>query len=143
MGFYVLLSDDTESGYESHRNWYPKLHKYMQEGANVLFFTFIHPETMEVPPAFANLAKTRGTNEPGAVPKDTVILFALGRPFTNSKILQNEYIFMFVMHIELLLFDFLNLNRRWLCLFCESKPMALANIKGRSRGYGRKSSRVA
>ena len=93
MGFYVLLSDDTESGYESHRNWYPKLHKYMQEGANVLFFTFIHPETMEVPPAFANLAKTRGTNEPGAVPKDTVILFALGMPCANLKFLQNEYFF--------------------------------------------------
>ena len=105
MGFYVLLSDDTESGYESHRNWYPKLHKYMQEGANVLFFTFIHPETMEVPPAFANLAKTRGTNEPGAVPKDTVILFALGMPSPNLKILQNKC-FLFVMHIALLLFDF-------------------------------------
>ena len=65
----------------------------MQEGANVLFFTFIHPETMEVPPAFANLAKTRGTNEPGAVPKDTVILFALGMPCANLKFLQNEYFF--------------------------------------------------
>ena len=77
----------------------------MQEGANVLFFTFIHPETMEVPPAFANLAKTRGTNEPGAVPKDTVILFALGMPSPNLKILQNKC-FLFVMHIALLLFDF-------------------------------------
>ena len=78
MAFYVLLADDTEKGYESDRDWHPKLYPYMQTGANVLLFTFIHPETMEVPPAFANLAKTRGTDEEGAVPKDTVILFALG-----------------------------------------------------------------
>ena len=79
MAFYVLLADDTEKGYESDRDWHPKLYPYMQTGANVLLFTFIHPETMEVPPAFVNLAKTRGTGEEGAVPKDTVILFALGK----------------------------------------------------------------
>merc|ERR1712241_55067 len=78
MGLYVLLADDSEEGFESHVDWQPKLYPYMQTGANVLFFTFIHPTTMEVPPAFRNLAKTRGTNQPGAVPKDTVILFALG-----------------------------------------------------------------
>merc|ERR1719191_2064082 len=33
---------------------------------------------MDVPPAFVNLAKTRGTNKEGAVPADTVILFAPG-----------------------------------------------------------------
>ena len=107
MGFYVLLSDDTESGYESHRNWYPKLHKYMQEGANVLFFTFIHPETMEVPPAFANLAKTRGTNEPGAVPKDTVILFALGMYVIRRFGVKWHHL---LMHIALILFDFSKLK---------------------------------
>ena len=78
MGFYVLLADDTEKGYESDRDWYPKLYPYMQNGANVLFFTFINPTTMEVPPAFVNLAKSRGSDESGAVPQDTVILFALG-----------------------------------------------------------------
>lgn len=78
MGLYVLLADDSEKGFESHVDWQPKLYPYMQTGANVLFFTFIHPTTMEVPPAFVNLAKTRGSNEPGAVPADTVILFALG-----------------------------------------------------------------
>ena len=80
MGLYVLLADDSEKGFESHVDWQPELYPYMQTGANVLFFTFIHPTTMEVPPAFQNLAKTRGTNQPGAVPKDTVILFALGMP---------------------------------------------------------------
>ena len=80
MGFYVLLADDTEKGYESDRDWYPKLYPYMQNGANVLFFTFINPTTMEVPPAFVNLAKSRGSDESGAVPQDTVILFALGLP---------------------------------------------------------------
>lgn len=78
MGLYVLLADDSEEGFESQANWEPKLYPYMQTGANVLFFTFIHPTTMEVPPAFVNLAKTRGTNQEGAVPADTVILFALG-----------------------------------------------------------------
>ena len=75
---YVLLADDTEKGFESDKDWNPKLYPYMQAGANVLFFTFIHPETMEVPKSFINLAKTRGTNKAGAVPQDTVILFALG-----------------------------------------------------------------
>jgi len=78
MGLYVLLADDSEEGFESHVDWNPKLYPYMQTGANVLFFTFIHPTTMEVPPAFVNLAKTRGTDAEGAVPADTVILFALG-----------------------------------------------------------------
>jgi hypothetical protein len=78
MGLYVLLADNSEKGFEDHVDWQPKLYPYMQTGANVLFFTFIHPTTMKVPPAFINLAKTRGTNQPGAVPKDTVILFALG-----------------------------------------------------------------
>lgn len=89
MAFYVLLADDTEKGYESDRDWHPKLYPYMQTGANVLLFTFIHPETMEVPPAFVNLAKTRGTGEEGAVPKDTVILFALGKILTVALLFES------------------------------------------------------
>jgi len=54
--------------------------------ANVLFFTFIHPVTMDVPPAFENLAKTRGTGVEGAIPSDTVILFAIGGYAYSSKI---------------------------------------------------------
>ena len=33
---------------------------------------------MDIPPSFKKLAKTRGTNAPGAVPADTVIIFAIG-----------------------------------------------------------------
>merc|ERR1739848_627456 len=50
------------------------------------FFTFIHPITMDVPPAFEALAKTRGKDIPGAIQKDTVILFALGGYAYSSKI---------------------------------------------------------
>lgn len=79
LGLYVLLADDDEDGYESDSDsWTPELFPWQQEAANVLFFTFIHPETMEIPPAFKKLADTRGTNQPGAVPADTVILFAIG-----------------------------------------------------------------
>ena len=88
-----------------------------QEGANVLFFTFINPATMDVPAAFQKLgtsshhlhdsnndindnddedddndkqtnmmvmtdslfsAATRGTGVEGAVPADTLIIFAIG-----------------------------------------------------------------
>ena len=36
-------------------DWEPRLHPYQQIGANVLFFTFINPATMEVPVAFKKL----------------------------------------------------------------------------------------
>lgn len=75
---YVLLADDDHEGFESDREWEPELYEYQQKGANVLFFTFIHPTTMAIPPAFQNLAKTRVTGGKGAIPKDTVILFAIG-----------------------------------------------------------------
>merc|ERR1712073_37560 len=61
-------------------------YEWQQKAANVLFFTFIHPITMDVPPAFEALAKTRGKDIPGAIPKDTVILFALGDYAYSSKI---------------------------------------------------------
>ena len=44
----------------------------------MLFFTFIHPATMAIPPSYQKLAATRGTDLPGAVPRDTVIMFAIG-----------------------------------------------------------------
>jgi len=78
MGMYILLADDTEPGYATDSDWEPKLHKYQQEGANVLFFTFINPETMEVPRSFKRLAATRGKDVDGAVPEDTIIIFAIG-----------------------------------------------------------------
>ena len=39
--------------------WDPKLYPYQQEGANVLFFTFINPETMAVPESFKKLGKLK------------------------------------------------------------------------------------
>lgn len=86
MGLYVLLADDDHDGFESEADWEPRLYEWQQQAANVLFFTFIHPVTMDVPPAFQKLAKTRGTNQPGAIPSDTVILFAIGGYAYSSKI---------------------------------------------------------
>ena len=87
MGLYVLLADDDHEGYESEAVWEPRLYEWQQKAANVLFFTFIHPITMDVPPAFEALAKTRGQDIPGAIPRDTVVLFALGM----LTIVTNEY----------------------------------------------------
>ena len=85
MGLYVLLADDDHEGYESEAVWEPRLYEWQQKAANVLFFTFIHPITMDVPPAFEALAKTRGQDIPGAIPRDTVVLFALGTVSTVWK----------------------------------------------------------
>ena len=74
---YLLLADDFTS-FGSNANWKPELYPYQQKGSNVLFFSFVNPTTMAVPPAFQTLAKTRGTNQPGAVPANTVIIFAIG-----------------------------------------------------------------
>merc|ERR1712018_267482 len=79
MGLYILLADDTQEGFESEASsWEPELYPWQQEAANVLFFTFIHPTTMAIPPSYQKLAATRGTDLPGAVPRDTVIMFAIG-----------------------------------------------------------------
>jgi hypothetical protein len=48
LGLYILLADDDEDGYNSKADWEPQLFDWQQEAANVLFFTFIHPDTMEV-----------------------------------------------------------------------------------------------
>ena len=64
LGLYVLLADDDEDGYESNAEWKndPELFEWQQQGANVLFFTFIHPGTMDVPPSFQKLAASRGSD---------------------------------------------------------------------------------
>merc|ERR1712168_1698509 len=69
---YILITDKTTD------DWQPILYPWQQTSANVLFFTFIHPQDMVVPVAMKNLAMTRGTDAEGAVPKDTKILFAIG-----------------------------------------------------------------
>lgn len=78
LGMYLLLADDFEDGFHSDADWEPKLFEYQQKGANVLFFTFVNPETMEIPLAFQKLAATRGTGTEGAVPSETKIIFAIG-----------------------------------------------------------------
>merc|ERR1719483_1323280 len=78
LGLYVLLADDTEEGFESSADWDPKLFAWQQEASNVLFFTFIHPDTMDVPSSYQKLAATRGSGTTGSVPADTVIIFAIG-----------------------------------------------------------------
>jgi len=78
MGMYLLLADDTVPGYTSNDNWQPALPNYLQSGSNVVFFSFLNPESMKVPTSFVNFAKTRGTGGSGAIPKDTVVLFSVG-----------------------------------------------------------------
>ncbi len=78
MGLYLLLADEGHKGFESDADWQPHLYDYQQKGSNVLFFTFVHPQTMEVPKSFQKLAKTRGSDAEGAVPVDTVIIFSIG-----------------------------------------------------------------
>ena len=79
VGLYILLADDTETGFESlSTSWEPELFPWQQEAANVLFFTFIHPDMMAILPSYVKLAASRGSGLPGAVPKDTVIMFAIG-----------------------------------------------------------------
>ena len=87
MGLYLLLADDNQKEFDSNAEWQPRLHEYQQKGSNVLFFTFINPQTMEVPKAFQNLAQTRGTDVQGAVPNNTVIIFAVGNHLNNCFIL--------------------------------------------------------
>lgn len=86
LGLYVILADDYDEGYNTDTQWSPKLYEYQQKGANVLFFTFINPDTMKVPVSFQNLAATRGQDIKGAVPKDTVIIFAIGGISYSTKI---------------------------------------------------------
>jgi len=78
LGMYILLADDTEDGFHSDSDWEPMLYPYQQTGANILFFTFINPATMEVPLAFKKLAESKGHYKEGAVPADTLIIFAIG-----------------------------------------------------------------
>ena len=87
MGLYLLLADDNQKEFNSNAEWEPRLHEYQQKGSNVLFFTFINPQTMDVPKAFQNLAQTRGTDADGAVPNNTAIIFAIGNFFLKSFIL--------------------------------------------------------
>lgn len=78
IGLYIILADETMSGFGSSSVWTPQLYPYQQTAVNVLYFSFIHPRSMKVPQAFINLAKTRGTGTVGAVPSTTMIVFSIG-----------------------------------------------------------------
>jgi len=74
----VGRTPDTVPGYTSKDEWQPELPGYLARGANVLFFSFIYPGTMAVPPAYSNFAKTRGSGRPGSIPSNITIMFAIG-----------------------------------------------------------------
>lgn len=79
LGMYLALADEAADGdFGSDADWEPRLYEYQQQGSNVLFFTFINPADMKVPTSFQKLAATRGTGVEGAIPSDTLILFAIG-----------------------------------------------------------------
>lgn len=78
MAIYLALTADSMENYTTTKDWTPILHPYQQTSANVLMFTFINPETMQVPKAFENLAATKGSDGFGSVPSDTVVLFSIG-----------------------------------------------------------------
>ena len=86
LGMYVLVADDTDKTYTSEYKWNPALFPYQAKGANTLFLTFLNPAKMPaVPPAMANLAQSRGTGQPGAVPSNTTIMFAIGGQAYSEK----------------------------------------------------------
>lgn len=86
LGMYVLVADDTDKVYTSEYVWTPALFPYQATGSNTLFLTFLNPAKMPaVPPAMANLAKTRGTGAAGAVPNGTTIMFAIGGQAYSEK----------------------------------------------------------
>ena len=78
LAFYIVLADNNEDGYQDTADWEPKLYDYQQTAANVLFFTFIDPSSMDVPKAFQKLSSSRGTGAEGAVPQHSLIIFAIG-----------------------------------------------------------------
>ena len=86
LGMYVLVADDTDKVYTSHKQWKPLLQPYQVAGADMLFLNFLNPALMpSVPPAMATLAKSKGTGAPGAVPSNTTVMFAIGGQAYSEK----------------------------------------------------------
>ena len=82
MGAYILLSDDTYPNFTTPTNWQPQLYSY-QYGFNVLWFTFLNPQLMTVPTAFANLANCRGSS--GCPSREQLIIFSIGGQVYGEK----------------------------------------------------------
>ena len=49
---YIILADETMYGFTSTSLWTPKLFPYQQTAFNVLYFAFVNPITMTVPPGY-------------------------------------------------------------------------------------------
>ena len=78
VGMYVAVSDNDAMKYKDSYHWTPRLMQYQVEGANVLFMTFVDPQTMELPVAMRNLAASRGKSETGSVPHATKLIASVG-----------------------------------------------------------------
>lgn len=60
MGFYLLITDDSDNGYGSNTLWEPVIPDYMNSGANVLFLAFVNPSLMPaLPAAMAHIGKNK------------------------------------------------------------------------------------
>jgi hypothetical protein len=82
---YVLIADDTVSGYTSTDSWQPALYDYQLHGANVLWLTFLNPNTMTLPPAMINLAHCRGSGQSGCpMSNQTIIISIGGEAYSND-----------------------------------------------------------
>jgi hypothetical protein len=89
LGHYLLIADDT-TPYDSARDWQPVLHPYQQQGSNLLYLFSVNASHMpSLPPAFINLAKTRGTGARGSVPQGTLIIAALGGETSHGPLLES------------------------------------------------------
>ena len=132
MGFYIILADDTWEGFEGNSTWEPEMYEYMAEAANVLFFSFINPETMIVPNAYKKLMATKGSGASGTIPADTGKQIVV--PNLNKlSLFDSIYTYLF---FSCTLFNW----RYW--LQPADQPMALVGVQVRGRKHGRESGHV-
>ena len=77
LGMYCLIADDAVTNYTGDADWQPKLYPYQEKGANVIWMTFVNPETMPaIPPAMKRLAACKG--EEGCPGKDVPTIVSVG-----------------------------------------------------------------
>eukprot|EP00756_Hemistasia_phaeocysticola_P018238 Hpha_TRINITY_DN15583_c1_g1::TRINITY_DN15583_c1_g1_i1::g.103972::m.103972 len=85
VGLYCLIADDTVANRTSSSVWQPKLYPYQQTGANVLYLTFLNPDSIpDLPPAMTALVKCRG--QPGCPTSSQKVLISVGgQAYSNKK----------------------------------------------------------
>ena len=76
LGFYCLIADNTVVNYTDSDNWTPQLYPYQINGSNVIFLTFIEPETMAIPPAMAYLSLNR--DQQGCPTSQQKVIYSVG-----------------------------------------------------------------